>query len=106
LTTWQPKFNIRRLSNRFFRYRGLTRGLLEGAGVQRHFTFKQFRYFLAVSETGSVAGAARMINIAQSAVTAAITSWKTRWAPGCSSARPAAWCSRRPATGSSPVRAR
>jgi DNA-binding transcriptional LysR family regulator len=40
--------------------------------MQRHFTFKQFRYFLAVTETGSVAGAARMISIAQSAVTSAI----------------------------------
>ena len=35
--------------------------------MHRHFTLKQFRYFLAVSETGSVAAAARMINIAQSA---------------------------------------
>lgn len=40
--------------------------------MQRHFTLKQFRYFLAVSESGSVAAAARMINIAQSAVTSAI----------------------------------
>jgi DNA-binding transcriptional LysR family regulator len=40
--------------------------------VQRHFTFKQFRYFLAISESGSVASAARMINIAQSALTSAI----------------------------------
>ncbi|HYF42256.1 MAG TPA: LysR family transcriptional regulator [Ramlibacter sp.] len=40
--------------------------------MQRHFTLKQFRYFLAVTETGSVAGAARMISIAQSAVTSAI----------------------------------
>ena len=37
--------------------------------MHRHFTLKQFRYFLAVSETGSVAAAARMINIAQSAMT-------------------------------------
>lgn len=41
--------------------------------MQRHLTLKQFRYFLAVSETGSVAAAARMINIAQSAVTASVT---------------------------------
>mgnify|MGYP000482219411 CR=1 FL=1 len=40
--------------------------------MQRHITLKQFRYFLAVSETASVAGAARMINIAQSAVTKSI----------------------------------
>lgn len=40
--------------------------------MQRHFTLKQFRYFLAVTESGSVAGAARMISIAQSAVTSAI----------------------------------
>jgi DNA-binding transcriptional LysR family regulator len=40
--------------------------------VQRHFTLKQFRYFLAVSESGSVAAAARMINIAQSALTTSI----------------------------------
>ncbi len=40
--------------------------------VQRHFTLKQFRYFLAVSETGSVAAAARMMNIAQSAMTRGI----------------------------------
>jgi DNA-binding transcriptional LysR family regulator len=40
--------------------------------MQRHVTLKQFRYFLAVSETASVAAAARMINIAQSAVTKSI----------------------------------
>ena len=40
--------------------------------MQRHFTLKQFRYFLAVSESGSVASAARMINIAQSALTSSI----------------------------------
>lgn len=40
--------------------------------MQRHVTLKQFRYFLAVSETASVAAAARMINIAQSAVTRSI----------------------------------
>jgi uncharacterized phage protein gp47/JayE len=36
--------------------------------VQRHISIKQFRYFIAVTETASVAGAARMINIAQSAI--------------------------------------
>ena len=40
--------------------------------MSRHITLKQFRYFLAVSETSSVAAAARMINIAQSAVTKSI----------------------------------
>lgn len=40
--------------------------------MQRHFTLKQFRYFLAVSEAASVAGAARMLSIAQSAVTKSI----------------------------------
>ncbi len=40
--------------------------------MQRHITFKQFRYFLAVSETASVASASRMLNIAQSAVTKSI----------------------------------
>ena len=37
--------------------------------MHKHFTLKQFRYFLAVSESGSVAAAARMVNIAQSALT-------------------------------------
>jgi DNA-binding transcriptional LysR family regulator len=40
--------------------------------MPRHATLKQFRYFMAVSETSSVAAAARMINIAQSAVTKSI----------------------------------
>jgi DNA-binding transcriptional LysR family regulator len=40
--------------------------------MQRHFTLKQFRYFLAVSEAGSVAAAARMLSIAQSAVTGSV----------------------------------
>jgi DNA-binding transcriptional LysR family regulator len=40
--------------------------------MQRHITFKQFRYFLAVSETTSVAAASRMLNIAQSAVTKSV----------------------------------
>ena len=40
--------------------------------MQRQFTLKQFRYFQAVSESGSVAAAARMINIAQSALTKSI----------------------------------
>jgi DNA-binding transcriptional LysR family regulator len=38
----------------------------------RHFTLKQFKYFLAVADTGSVAAAARMVNIAQSAVTKSV----------------------------------
>lgn len=40
--------------------------------MQRNITLKQFRYFLAVSEASSVASAARMINIAQSAVTKSV----------------------------------
>ena len=40
--------------------------------MQRHFTLKQFRYFVAVAESASVAGAARVLNIAQSAVTRSI----------------------------------
>jgi DNA-binding transcriptional LysR family regulator len=40
--------------------------------MQRNITFKQFRYFLAVSETASVAAASRMLNIAQSAVTKSV----------------------------------
>lgn len=40
--------------------------------MQRNITLKQFRYFLAVAESASVAAAARMINIAQSAVTKSI----------------------------------
>ena len=35
----------------------------------RHVTFRQFRYFIAVAERGSVAAASRMLVIAQSAVT-------------------------------------
>ena len=38
----------------------------------RHLTLRQFRYFTAVAETGSVAAASRMLNIAQSAVTTAL----------------------------------
>ena len=38
----------------------------------RHLTLRQFRYFTAVAETGSVAAASRMLNIAQSAVTTAM----------------------------------
>jgi DNA-binding transcriptional LysR family regulator len=34
-----------------------------------HITLRQFRYFIAVAETGSVAAASRMLSIAQSAVT-------------------------------------
>ena len=40
--------------------------------MQKHFTLKQFRYFLAVSESGSIAAAARLVNIAQSALTKSI----------------------------------
>jgi DNA-binding transcriptional LysR family regulator len=40
--------------------------------MQKHITLRQFRYFLAVSETASVAAAARMLNIAQSAVTKSV----------------------------------
>ena len=38
----------------------------------RHVTLRQFRYFIAVAESGSVAAASRMLNIAQSAVTKAM----------------------------------
>jgi DNA-binding transcriptional LysR family regulator len=34
-----------------------------------HITLRQFRYFIAVAESGSVAAASRMLNIAQSALT-------------------------------------
>jgi DNA-binding transcriptional LysR family regulator len=36
---------------------------------QRHVTLRQFRYFVAVAESGSVAAASRMLSIAQSALT-------------------------------------
>jgi DNA-binding transcriptional LysR family regulator len=35
----------------------------------RHITLRQFRYFIAVAESGSVAAASRMLSIAQSALT-------------------------------------
>jgi DNA-binding transcriptional LysR family regulator len=38
----------------------------------RHVTLRQFRYFIAVAESGSVAAASRMLSIAQSAVTKAL----------------------------------
>ncbi len=38
----------------------------------RHVTLRQFRYFIAVAESGSVAAASRMLNIAQSALTKAM----------------------------------
>jgi DNA-binding transcriptional LysR family regulator len=38
----------------------------------RHFTLRQFRYFIAVAESGSVAAASRQLAIAQSAVTKAM----------------------------------
>lgn len=37
-----------------------------------HITLRQFRYFIAVAESGSVAGASRMLAIAQSALTKSI----------------------------------
>lgn len=37
--------------------------------MSTHITLRQFRYFIAVAESGSVAAASRMLNIAQSAVT-------------------------------------
>ncbi len=35
----------------------------------RHVTLRQFRYFVAVAESGSVTSASRMLSIAQSALT-------------------------------------
>src|SRR3990172_6711941 len=35
----------------------------------RHVTLRQFRYFIAVAESGSVASASRMLDIAQSGLT-------------------------------------
>jgi DNA-binding transcriptional LysR family regulator len=40
--------------------------------MNRNITLRQFRYFTAVAESGSVAAAARTLNIAQSAVTKAV----------------------------------
>ncbi|MDZ4360716.1 MAG: LysR family transcriptional regulator, partial [Variovorax sp.] len=40
--------------------------------MNRHITLKQFRYFLAVAESDSVAAASRMLNIAQSAITKSV----------------------------------
>ena len=40
--------------------------------MNRNFTFRQFRYFICVAETASVASASRMLNIAQSAITKSI----------------------------------
>jgi DNA-binding transcriptional LysR family regulator len=37
--------------------------------MSTHITLRQFRYFIAVAETGSVASASRMLSIAQSALT-------------------------------------
>jgi DNA-binding transcriptional LysR family regulator len=45
--------------------------------VNKHFTLKQFRYFLAVCDTGSIAAAARLVNIAQSALTKSIQELET-----------------------------
>ena len=43
-----------------------------GAMNHRRVTLRQFRYFISVAESGSVAAASRMLNIAQSAVTQAM----------------------------------
>ena len=40
--------------------------------MNRNITFRQFRYFISVAETRSVANASRMLNIAQSAITKSI----------------------------------
>ncbi len=40
--------------------------------MSRNPTFRQFRYFICVAETASVASASRMLNIAQSAITKSI----------------------------------
>jgi DNA-binding transcriptional LysR family regulator len=40
--------------------------------MNRHITLRQFRYFIAVAESSSVAAASRMLNIAQSAITKSI----------------------------------
>jgi DNA-binding transcriptional LysR family regulator len=40
--------------------------------MNRHITLKQFRYFLAVAESDSVAAASRMLSIAQSAITKSV----------------------------------
>jgi DNA-binding transcriptional LysR family regulator len=45
--------------------------------VSKHFTLKQFRYFLAVCDAGSIAAAARLVNIAQSALTKSIQELET-----------------------------
>lgn len=45
--------------------------------MNKHFTLKQFRYFLAVCDTGSIAAAARRVNIAQSALTKSIQELET-----------------------------
>jgi len=43
--------------------------LIDNCAMSSHVTLRQFRYFIAVAESGSVAAASRMLNIAQSAVT-------------------------------------
>jgi DNA-binding transcriptional LysR family regulator len=40
--------------------------------MNRNITFRQFRYFISVAEAASVAGASRMLSIAQSAITKSI----------------------------------
>jgi DNA-binding transcriptional LysR family regulator len=49
--------------------RGCARRASPGSMNYRHVTLRQFRYFIAVAEGGSVASASRMLNIAQSALT-------------------------------------
>lgn len=42
-----------------------------------HITLRQFRYFIAVAESGSLAGASRMLSIAQSALTKSMVELET-----------------------------
>jgi len=56
--------------------------------MNRHLTLKQFRYFLAVAETDSVAAASRMLNIAQSAITKSVLELEDGAGPGAVRAQP------------------
>ena len=60
--------------------------------MNRHVTLRQFRYFVAVAESGSVASASRVLNIAQSAVTKAVLELETELGISCSSAARGACC--------------